>query len=259
MPSIDSDRRTVLAGLAAAVAGCAGNGATSIGSPTDSPTGVHTTTVTGTESASDTPSSTLTLEPVPPREVDENLTVYPSDLREWIRTAATTDRTVRAHAETPSYAPSPPLPAFDRVRVDDESSELAGSYDLSVEGDTRYRLLVGAEEAAPPADAEVTPVSSLAEQRREVAQAASGGSTGDSARVYPETELGSWVRHAFFGGYYSHEGTTYRGTEAKQTDAEFFATEVWYVLSAASVDAPSADAIVDSGQPERRRRRRGVD
>lgn len=242
-PPHDRSRRSVLAAVGAglaAVAGCTGGGTTPTDSPSDSPTDVHTSTVTHSASPSETPSGTLTLEPIPAREADDTLLVYPTDLREWLRTAATTEQTVRGHAETPSYDPSPPLPAFERVQLADESGELSGIYDLSVEGDTRYELLVGAEEADPPADAEVTAVSSLAEERRQLALAAIGESTGDDARVYPETELGSWVREDFFGGYVSHDGTTYRGKEAKQTDAEFFATEVWYVLSATAVDAPSA-------------------
>lgn len=246
-PPHDRSRRAVLSTVAAglaAIAGCAGDETTPTEPQTDSPTDVHTTTVTHTASPSDTPTGTLTLEPIPAREADGRLLVYPSDLREWLRTAATTDRTIRAHAETPTYDPSPPLPAFERVQFDDEAGELSGIYDLSVEGDTRYRLLVGAEETDPPDDADVTAISSLPEERRKLALAAIGESTGDDARVYPETELGSWVRHEFFGGYFSHDGTTYRGKEAQQTDAEFFATEVWYVLSATAVDASSAPATL---------------
>lgn len=242
-PPHDRSRRAVLsavgAGLAAA-AGCAGGEMTPTETPTESPTDVHTTTVTHTASPSDTPTGRLTLEPIPAREADGTLLVYPPDLREWLRTAAATDQTVRAHADTPSYDPSPPLPAFERVQFDDETGELSGIYDISVEGDTRYRLLVWAEETDPPEDADVTAISSLPEERRQLALAAIGESTGEDARVYPETQLGSWVRHEFFGGYFSYDGTTYRGKEAQQTDAEFFATEVWYVLSAMAVDAPSA-------------------
>jgi hypothetical protein len=261
MPSIDDHRRTVLTGVAAALAGCASNGTPPSETQSASPTDLHTTTVTRTASTSATSTGTLTLEPIPAREVDDTLTVYPADLRQWLRTAAMTNRTVRARSRTPTSAPNPPLPAFERVRFDDEAGELSGSYDLSVEGETRYQLLVGADEESPPADAEVTPVSSLAERRREVALAAIPGSHGDDARVYPETELGSWVRHEFFGGYFSHDGTTYRGKEAQQTDAEFFATEVWYVLTAESRDASSAQvtfrlAPIDDGVRRRIEERR---
>lgn len=243
VPPHDRSRRAVLSTVAAglaAIAGCAGGEMTPTSSPTESPTDAHTTTVTHTASPSATPTGTLTLDPIPTREADGTLLVYPPDLREWLRTAATTDQPVRAHAETTSYDPSPPLPAFERVQFDDETGELSGIYDLAIEGDTRYELLVGAEETEPPDDADVTAISSLPEERRQLALAAIGESTGDDARVYPETELGSWVRHEFFGGYFSHDMRTYRGKEAQQTDAEFFATDVWYVLSATAVDAPSA-------------------
>jgi hypothetical protein len=246
-PPHDRSRRAVLSTVAAglaAIAGCAGTGTTPTASPTESQTDVHTTTGTHTASPSATPAGTFTLEPIPAREADGSLLVYPPDLREWLGTAAATDQTVRAHAETPAYDPSPPLPAFERVQLEDESGAHSGIYELAIEGDTRYELLVGAEETAPPADAEVTAVSSLPEERRQLTLAAIGESTGDDARVYPETELGSWVRNEFFGGFVSHDGATYRGKEAKQTDAEFFARAVWYVLSATAVDATSASATL---------------
>lgn len=238
MPSIDDERRAVLAGTAATLAGLAGCAGTPTptGSATDSPTDTPTTTRTPTG----TPTGTFSLEPVPSREVDGPLTVYPEDLRTWLRTAATTDQTLRTHAETPTYDPSPPLTAFERITFEDGGAAPSGVYDLSVEGGTRHELLVGAEAASPPDGADVTPVSSLPEPRREVALAAIRGRTGETARVYPETELGSWVRNDFFAGYFEHEGTVYRGKEAQQTDAEFFATAVWYVLSATAVDAASA-------------------
>lgn len=246
-PPDDRSRRAVLSTVAAglvAIAGCAGGEVTPTETPTDSPTDVHTATVTHTSSPSDTPTGTLTLEPVPIREVDGGILVYPSDLREWLRTVATTERTIRTHAKTPTYDPSPPLAAFERVHFDDEAGELSGTHELSIEGDTRYELLVGAERTGPPEDADVTAIPSLPEERRQLALAATGESTGDDARVFPETELGSWVRHGFFDGYFSHDGTTYRGTEAQQTDVEFFAKDVWYVLAATAVDAPSAPATL---------------
>ncbi|MFB6220963.1 MAG: hypothetical protein ABEH90_05945 [Halolamina sp.] len=243
VPQRDCSRREAVAGAAAvlaAFAGCAGDGAT----PTESPTDVHTTTETHsaspTETDTPTPTGTLSIEPIPPREADGTLTVYPSMLRSWLREVATEGKTIRAHAETPSYDPEPPLPAFGQVEFDDRLGDLSGVYTLDAEGDTRYKLLGGADEVSPPDDAEVTPVSSLSETRREFALAAIGQSSDGDARVYPETELGSWVRHEFFGGYFSHDGTTYRGKEAQQTDAEFFATEVWYVLSASRAGADTA-------------------
>lgn len=235
MPSID--RRKLVAGVVGCVslAGCLdGDDRTE----TDSlpSTGSETPTLT----SSSTPTGRLSLTPIHPAEVDGELTVLPENLQQWLRTAATTAETVRAHAGTDSYDPDPPLPAFERVELHDELGDADGTYDLDVEGDTRYRLHVGAEKATPPNDADVTPVSSLPEDRRTLAIAAIDGAAGDDARVSPETELGSWVRHDFFGGYVSDDQETYTGFERQQTDAEFYATNVWYVLSATAVDAPSA-------------------
>lgn len=235
MPSID--RRELLAGVVGSVslAGCLGGDDST---DTDSPQSTASETASPTGSAR--PTGQFSLTPIDPSAVDGELTVLTEGLREWLRTAATTDESVRAHAGTYSYNPDPPLRTFERVQLRDNDGEVEGVYDLSVGGGTRYRLHVGAESIDPPGDADVTPVSSLSENRRQLALAAIGGAAGDDARVYPETELGSWVRHEFFGGYVSHDGGEYRGYERQQTDAEFFATNVWYVISASSVDAQSA-------------------
>lgn len=247
MPSTDLDRRALLAGVAglAGIAGCLGGHDDEQTVPLqDSPETPPTQSESSTDTESPTPTGQFSLTPVDPFDADGELTVYPENLRTWLRTAATTDETVRAHAGTYSSDPSPPLPAFERVQLLDELGDVEGIYDLAIDGGTRYKLHVGAESADPPDDADVTPVSSLSEDRRDLALAAIEGAAGDDARVYPETELGSWVRHDFFGGYVSYDGTTYRGFERQQTDAEFFATNVWYVLSATSVDAPSAPATI---------------
>lgn len=249
MPSIDSNRRELLAGVAglAGMAGCLDDDSSEqTVALTDSPeTSVQPSKrQTGTDSPSSTPTGRFSLTPADPAEVDGDLTVYPVDLREWLRTVATTDETVRAHAGTYSYDPSPPLAVFERVQLTDELGDISGIHDLSVEGDTRYRLHVGAEVVEPPDDAEVTPVSSLSESRRRLTLAAIEGAAGDEARVYPESEIGSWARTEFFGGYVSANGTSYRGVERQQTDAEFYATTVWYVLSTSAVDAPPAPATL---------------
>lgn len=234
MPSIDDSRRAALTSVALTLAGCVG------GEPTASPTDGYTATETGKETSDSTPAGTLSLEAIPARDVDDDLTVYPRDLREWIRTATTTDETVRTHAETSTYAPEPPLPAFERAVIKDETQSRSGIYDLAVEGGTRYELLVGAKETTPPDSATVTQVKALPTDRRELALAAIGAESDADARVYPETALGSWVRNSFFGGYFAYDGTTYRGKEVQQTDVEFYAKVVWYVLSGTAVDAASA-------------------
>jgi hypothetical protein len=241
MPSIDRDRRGLLAALGSAVA-LAGCQTDDEQSSTDSPPGTESETATPTSSPA--PSGRFSLTPVDPADADGELTVFPENLREWLRTVATTDETVRAHAGTYSVDPDPPLPAFERVQVLDELGDIEGIYDLAVEGDTRYRLLVGAEPTDPPDDADVTPVESLSAARRRLTLAAIEGAAGDDARVYPETALGSWVRQELFGGFVSSDGETYRGFERQQTDAEFYATNVWYVLSGTAVDAPSAPATL---------------
>jgi hypothetical protein len=75
-------------------------------------------------------------------------------------------------------------------------------------------------------DADVTDADSLpAERARFVRRAVREG-----AQVHPQTERGTWVRESFLGERFRVDGTVYRGVERKATDAEFFATEVWYVL-----------------------------
>ena len=232
-------RRALLSGLTAGLAvgsGCSSDGETPGDSPTRTDTGNEPSSPTGTA----TPTGTLTLDPVPVEEADGPLTVYPTNLAGWLRTA-TTGTTVRDYADTPSYtattdySPTPPLPALQRVRIDDRLGDASGTYELSASGGARYQLLAGAEATSPPDGAEVVPVSSLPTARRELALSAIGVVDGDQ-RVHPETELGSWARTRFFGGYYSYDGTTYRGTEVQQTDAAFFSMAVWYVLSAAPAE-----------------------
>ncbi|MBP1986960.1 hypothetical protein [Halolamina salifodinae] len=250
MPS--TDRRALLAGVAGlvGVAGCLNGETPTATTATDPETG-HLET--------DPPAAgRLTLDPVPPTEADEPLTVLPDDLRRWIRQAAD-GTTVRGHAGSyvypiqQSYEPIPPLTAFDRVRIDDPDSGDSGSYDVDADGGVYYERAVGAEAVSPPADAEVTPVSELPNERRELALAAIGAENGGAPRVEPQTALGSWVRTEFFGGYYSHEGTTYRGHEVQQTDVAFFATEVWYVLSLSPTETEAATTLTPAAPEERAR------
>lgn len=248
MPS--TDRRALLAGVAGLVgtAGCGSDGtptATTSGNPeTDHP-------------ETDPPAAgRLTLDPADPTDADEPLTVLPADLRRWIRQAAD-GTTVRSHADSyvypvqQSYESIPPLTAFDRLEIDDP--EGGGSYAVDADGGVYYERVVGAEAVSPPADENATPVSELSAERRELALTAIGAEDGGDPGVEPQTALGSWVRNEFFGGYVSHEGTVYRGHEVQQTDAAFFATEVWYVLLLSATESEAATTLTLVAPPERAR------
>lgn len=240
MPSID--RRAVLASVAG-LAGCASDRQPTVRSSPETDQAETDPQVTGR----------LVLDPTVPEDVDGSLAVLPDDLRRWLRRAVTEETTVRNHGSgyvypvVQTYEPIPPLTGFDRVRVDDSGADVAGTYTLDAEGGVRYDLLVGAEAVTPPADATVTPVDELSGRRRELALAAIGAESGHDGRVFPETELGSWVRSQFFDGYFRYDGTVYRGYEVQQTDAAFSATAVWYVfsLSAAEVDGTTTLRLTD--------------
>lgn len=259
-------RRWVLGlagGLAAGSAGClSAPGEDSTPTGTEPPETGEGGTDSSPTTRTDSPTETGTTEtPAPsavqfefatlPREAGASVTVYPTDLQEWLREAARTGETVRAYATVPTVVPEPVLPTLDSVRLEDPAGEVEGWYDLEASGGTRYEYLAGASTASPPDDATVTPVSELSGERRRLAAAAIAGRTGDDARFYPETELGEWARTEFFGGYFSHEGTVYRGRELEQTDAGFFSHQCWYVLSltpAADGDGPTLElAEIDPG------------
>ncbi|MFB6177702.1 MAG: hypothetical protein ABEI99_11265, partial [Halobaculum sp.] len=156
--------------------------------------------------------------------------------------AALSDGEIRVTARTFVTDPEPILPQFDRLELRTDESSVAGTYDLTATGGTRYELLVGARAVdSVPENATVTPLSNLSETRREFARKAIDG---EGPRVYPETRLGEWVRTAFFGGYYrTADGTVYRGRELQQTDAEFFSREVWCILSLSPTDATAATTL----------------
>jgi hypothetical protein len=67
-------------------------------------------------------------------------------------------------------------------------------------------------------------VSELEGERRELALAAV---RNERPRIYPETELGEWVRAEWFDDRWEYDGTVYRGKEIQQTDAAFFSDQVW--------------------------------
>lgn len=234
------DRRTCLGLVAGALAGTAGclagddRARTAVDDATDRSTADSARTDTATAGTTPGTGGTLTLRVVEPDPATP-MVVYPTDLRATLRAAATGDGPVRAPGSAFVYAPEPLLPGVDTVELVDPSGEASGVYDVDCRGGIRYRLAVGARRATPPPTATVTPVTDLSSERRDLVVAAIAG---DHPDVYPETELGEWVRESFFGGYVSYRGTTYRGRERPQTDAAFFSTEVWYILAL----SPTTDA-----------------
>lgn len=250
------DRRrylSLLAGALAGTAGCLGGESEGPGADesTDTPPNRHRTTQPQTQTARTTDRETITTEPVdtetPPTTPAQSLvleriepseaalTVYPNSLAALLRSAATSTETVRTHADTFVYAPEPVLPSFDTVELVDPSGDASGVYEVSAEAGIRYELLLTAEPADPPADGAVTPVSSIPAQHRDLVVSAITGDGRPS--VYPESEAGEWVRNHFFGEYVSYEGTTYQGNEREQTDAAFFSTTAWYILSLTPIEA----------------------
>lgn len=170
---------------------------------------------------------------------DGPLAVFPADLASWLRTAATGE-TVRAVAPVSRYTPRPVLPRFDHVELR-TPAETLGTFAVAAEGGTHYELLVGASEVESiPPDATATPVADLPSTRRKLVRAVIDGAR---RTVEPQTTLGEWTRHEWFGGYYRHEGTVYRGREVKQTDAAFFSKRLWLVLRLTPVESPPTDPV----------------
>jgi len=224
---------------AAALAGCAGRGR-----ETGSPGGTATGTASPADGAStDTPTGgVLRLTPAD-LPAGGTAVVYPADLQEWLREAASTDTTLRVHAAAAVERPVPPLPSFDRVRFEDPDEEVTGWYAVQAEGGTRYRYKADATEVTPPDDATITPVADLEADQRNLAVAAITDDI-DGRDFYPETELGEWARTEFFGGYVRYNGTVYQGREFQQTDAGFFSTECWYILSLEGVSGGEGPTLV---------------
>ncbi len=224
---------------AAALAGCAGRNG-----ETQSPGGTATETASPADGAStDTPTAgVLRLAPAD-LPADGSAVVYPGDLQEWLREAASTDTTLRVHATAAVENPDPPLPTFDRVRLQGPTAAVTGWYGVRAEGGTRYRYKADAAATTAPDDATVTPVADLGPDRRDLAVAAITDDI-DGRAFYPETELGEWARTEFFGGYVRYNGTVYQGMEFQQTDAAFFSTECWYVLSLERVSEGEGPTLV---------------
>jgi len=265
---MESDRRTYLGLLAGALAGTAGCLGDEGGTPTAEPTGDSgddsatetprdTPTVTPTDSPTGTDGptgtvpgttagSSLVLDPVDPSG-DAALTVYPTKLATVLREAATTDGPVRERAAAFVYAPEPLLPDFDAVDIVDPLGDASGTYDVSAEGGPYHEMTLRAEEVPAEEADDPTPVSAFPEAYREFVVEALTGSNG-RRRVEPQTERGEWVREHFFGECVEYDGQVYRGREVHPTDAVFFSTEVWYVLSLSPVD--DADDPVRLRLPE---------
>ena len=231
MPS----RRTFVASVAAAsatLAGCAGVGdgsdpSTSDGTdPTDRSTTTHQTTADGPQ---------VQGLQVDPGGVHGAIRVVPDGLRTLLVDATRSDGAVRGHYPMlVNQPPSPDLAAFESVELRGTDG-VDGTYSVDVQAGGRYRMQFDAAPAeSVPDDATVVDGSELTGAQREFVRSATGS---DSAEVYPETELGTWARTVLAEGYVHLDGEVYAGRERQQTDAEFFADRVWYVLSLEPVDA----------------------
>lgn len=264
-------RRTLLRALGAAgivgVAGGAGCLSNPNGTPTDTrypsdgePTGSQGEPPSPTDSATPgTPVSTnerLTLTVHPVDEAPTPFRAYDPRLADWL-TRAAGGETVRANADVQFYVPEPIVPAFDAVELVD-AGDADGTYTVEAEGGTRYHILAGAKAVDDvPSDAEVVQYADLAADRQELVRLAVEGSP--DARFYPETALGEWARHAFFGGYVEYDGQVYRGHEVQQTDAAFFSTRVWTILRLTPTDSPASTPATISLAPTPEQVRTRVD
>ena len=253
---MDSDRRRclgLLAGALAGAAGCLGDGGDgtptdsgnaggdgSTAAPTETPRATSTPTPSGsptadgaTGTATGTPAPSLVLDTVD-LSGEEPLTVYPPNLASILRAAATGDGPVRATADAFVYAPEPLLPTVDAVEVVDPVGDAGGTYAVDCEGGTAHDMTLVADEVPAEEADDPTPVSAFPAEYRELVVAALTGSS--AGPVAPQTERGEWVRERFFGEYVEYEGQAYLGREIHPTDAVFFSTEVWYVLSLSPVE-----------------------
>ncbi|WP_435345010.1 hypothetical protein [Haloarchaeobius sp. HRN-SO-5] len=236
-------RRAVLGSLgiaAGSLAGCLGlDDAGTDGTGTD---GTETDT-TGTD---DTASVDLRLETDLITQQDP-IRVLPDGLRSLLVEAARSDGPVRGHydilVESP---PSPVLPVFDDVRLQGTGSDADGTYVVDVDAGARYEMRFTATRAdSVPEDASVVDATTLSGERRRFVQAAIDG---EQPSVYPESELGTWARTEFDGGYVRVDGETYRtyrGQEVQQTDAAFFSDVVWYVLSLTPTEDATSPVVLD--------------
>ncbi|MFD1644694.1 hypothetical protein [Haloarchaeobius litoreus] len=250
MPS----RRAFVASVAAAattLAGCAGIG-------DDRPTGDSPPSTEPTTSAAPTTGPTTVDDPaVRATIVDEfgaydSIRVLPEGLRTLLLDAAHDDEAVRGHYPMlVNQPPSPDLAAFETVELRNTDG-VDGTYSVDVQAGGRYRMQFDAAPAeSVPDDATVVDGSELTGAQREFVRSATGS---DSAEVYPETELGTWARTVLDEGYVRLDGEVYAGRERQQTDAEFFADRVWYVLSLEPTDAADPPVLdcepVESGLAE---------
>lgn len=251
-------RRALLASLAslgtAAAAGCLTNtGETATADPSvadDASSASSESTDTG---GAGTTGSTLRLRALDGLPTDGTVHVHPRALARLLERGVNTDGTVRTHDRALLQGQSPLLAGERTLRVDGSAVQ-RGVYTLAFDGGPRYEWLVGATAVDdPPADADVLDLDALSSDRRSVVREAIAGGR---VTVYPETPLGTWVRTEFVGGYVRHDGTVYRGRERQQTDAAFFADEVWYVgtVTAAEDDDPAAPTLVLDPLPTAARR-----
>jgi hypothetical protein len=246
MPS----RRTFVASVAAAssvLAGCTGGGdatETTVRGETATRADDGSTRTTGattdrtTETTQDSPVVDLAL--LERKAVDGPIRVLPGGLRTLLADAARADGPVRDHYQKVfDLPPSPVLGVFDTVELRGTDGA-DGVYDVDVQAGGRYEMrFEGNPVSSVPDDATVVAEHELTTRQRQFVADA----VDDRATVYPETVLGTWARTVFQGGYVRFDGTVYRGREQQQTDVEFFAPRIWYVVTLTPVEG-AADPFV---------------
>lgn len=255
MPS----RRSLIASVATATTALAGCADRDADPSTSTDTDDGSTAADGTDSRG-TPTTAapgVTVDTVEPTAVDGPVRVLPVGLRRLLVEAARGDEPARGEFDVRvSIPPAPALLDVGTVELRGTDG-VDGTYAVDVEGGNSYRRQYVAEPASSvPEDATVVDAASLPADRREFVRAAV---EEHDVRVEPQTELGSWARRTFDGGYVRFEGAVYAGREEEQTDAGLLTGTVWYVLSLAPtddatdatvldcspVDADAVDALVD--------------
>ena len=234
-------RRSFVSALAfPAVAGLAGCLSDTDARATDAADSTGSSTTPGsTASATADSAFTLRLAALESIPTDAPVRVHPRALARFLARGVDAEEAVRTHDGILLEGSRPILPRIDAARLSGERVD-DGPYTLDLTGGLRYRWLFGATPVeSTPENATVIDVDELPTARRDLALAAIGDGR---PQAYPETPLGTWARRTFVGGYLRHEGTVYRGREVQQTDAAFFADEVWYVGRA----TPRTDAPADA-------------
>lgn len=237
MPS----RRTFVASVAAAttpttLAGClGGDPADGTDRPSDGTAGSSTRTTSDP--------AVVTVDSVEPLPVDGPIRVLPDGLGGLLVEAARSDGPTRGEFDVcRSIPPAPELLALETVELRG-TDEVDGTYAVEVEGGNSYRRQYVADTArSVPESATVVDGGGLSAERREFVRTAVDE---NDVRVEPHTELGTWARRTFDGGYVRLDGEVYHGREQERTDAGLMNGTVWYVLSLTPVTDTEAATVLD--------------